>query len=189
MKKSPNMIGYFSKFLQDKQMYSSHLSLYVALFELWERNKFRSPFSICRKEVMKLSKIKSYATYHKCIKEVQKAGFVVYLPNYNSYEGSLIEIIDYRTFGEDDVVEVQGSEYSNNETVVFSIPKFCEVELYFSERDLLSDEAEFFYSTYQTKYWKLSNNTDMKCWKSAARNWISKLKNANQTSMYEGNRS
>jgi len=129
---------------------------------------------------MNLAKIKSFATYHKCIKELHNAGFIIYSPSYNPYKGSLIEIIDFES------EEICGNKVLHDrskkldEDVCFTVPTFYEVELYFNERDFQSAAADQFYSLYQSKNWKLSNDKPMKCWKCAARNWISKSKNTNQ---------
>ncbi|WES98307.1 hypothetical protein P2W68_01540 [Chryseobacterium arthrosphaerae] len=176
MGKSNSIIGYFARFVQDSQMYPTHISLYVALFQLWGRNRFQTPFSICRKDAMELSSIKSFATYHKCIKEIHNAGFIIYSPNYNSYKGSLIEIIDFETLDKQKVNIEKYPVLIPNSEVVFIKPELDEIELYFNERDLPSEEAKQFYSAYQSKDWKLCNNNPMRCWRSAARMWISKLK-------------
>ena len=44
--------------------------------------------------MMKTSRIASKATYHKCIKELQKMGFIDYLPSYNPYTGSEVILHD-----------------------------------------------------------------------------------------------
>lgn len=75
---------------------------------------------------------------------------------------------------------MSGQSIVSHKKICFSVPMLPEVELYFKERDLLSEEADQFYSLYQSKNWKLNNNTPMKCWKSAARCWISKMKITNQ---------
>ncbi|MFY1047500.1 hypothetical protein [Chryseobacterium sp. GP-SGM7] len=186
MEKSEKIISYFSSFIKDSQMQPVHISLYVALFELWSINKFQSPFRICRKEVMRLSKIKSFATYHKCIKEMHNAGFIIYSPTYNSYKGSSIEIVDFETL---DLKGRERKRMSKDEGNSFYIPQHYEVELYFDEMNMLSEDAKRFYSTYQSKDWKLCNEEPMKCWRSAARIWISKIKNNIQTKTYEGNKS
>jgi len=41
---------------------------------------------------MNNSKIGSLATYHKCIKELDAFGYIVYKPTYNSYIGTSIHI-------------------------------------------------------------------------------------------------
>ncbi len=74
----------------------------------------------------------------------------------------------------------QNQKLVSDEEISFSVPTVYEVKLYFNECDLLSEEAYQFYTLYHSKDWKLCNDQPMKCWKSAARNWISKLKNSNQ---------
>lgn len=180
MKQSKNIISFFGSFIQDSRMYPSHISLYVSLFQLWSSNKFQNPFRICREELMKLSKIKSFATYHKCINEIHNAGFINYSPSYNSYEGSSIEIIDFETVDKNKNEISLEEKNLQEEKINFSIPMLYEIEMYFNERDVVSEEAYQFYSLYQSKDWSLTNDKPMKCWKSAARNWISKIKNINQ---------
>lgn len=41
---------------------------------------------------MEKAHFKSITTYHKCINQLIKLGYISYLPNYDSYQGSLIEI-------------------------------------------------------------------------------------------------
>lgn len=179
MKQSKNIIRFFGPVIQDSRMYPSHISLYVSLFQLWSISRFQNPFRICRQDVMKLSKIKSFATYHKCINEIHNAGFINYSPSYNSYEGSSIEIIDFKSVDTRKNIILE-KEILREEIIKFSVPMLYEIEMYFNERDIVSEEAYQFYSSYQSKNWKLTNNKSMKCWKAAARNWISKMKNTNQ---------
>lgn len=178
MKQTKNIISFFERVFEDDRLYPSHISLYVSLFQFWSMNRFQNPFRICREEVMNLSKIKSLATYHKCIRELHYAGFIIYSPNYNPYKGSLIEIIDFKNEKIDENKLFKNKKLLQQEEICFSVPMFYEVELYFSERDLPSTEADQFYFFYQSKNWKLFNKKPMKCWEAAARNWISKLKNA-----------
>lgn len=178
MNNANKIIDFFGNVINDVGMTPPHISLYVSLFQLWDMYKYETTFRICRKEVMKLSKIKSFATYHKCIKELHDAGFIIYSPTYNSYLGSSIEIIDL----ENDVIRknkiVPDKSIVSYEEIYFTIPMLHEVEFYFKEHNLRSDVANQFYCLYQSKEWKLSNDKPMKCWKSAARNWISKKNNA-----------
>ncbi|QBO59598.1 hypothetical protein NBC122_02797 [Chryseobacterium salivictor] len=176
MKQTKNIISFFERVIEDDRLYPSHISMYVSLFQFWSLNRFQNPFRICRKEVMNLSKIKSLATYHKCIRELHCAGFIIYSPNYNSYIGSLIEIIDFESEVKDKNKLFQNQNLLPKEETCFYVPMIDEVELYFTERNLLPVEADQFYSFYQSINWKLCNKKPMKCWQSAARNWISKVK-------------
>lgn len=180
MKQNNKIIDYFGNVIKDQQMSPAHISLYVSLFQMWSINVYQTPFHICRKDVMQLSKIKSFATYHKCIKELHEGGFIIYSPSFNPHIGSSIEIIDFESedFGKNKIVS--GQSIASHEEVCFSVPMLYEVELYFEEHDLLSEKAHQFYSLYESKNWKLVNDQPMKCWKSAARSWISKMKITNQ---------
>jgi len=39
---------------------------------------------------MKLSRIKSTATYHKVLRELQAFGYIEYVPSYDPYKGSQV---------------------------------------------------------------------------------------------------
>lgn len=166
--------GYLEHLIADERLLPSHISMYVSLFQCWKLNRFQNPFRIRRAELMRSSKIKSLATYHKCIKELDQAGFIIYLPSYNSYKGTLIEItnMEFRNIGK---CETNPKLFSRTESR-FSIPVLYEIELYFRERDIPCTEAAKFYSFYQSKNWTLQNNKPMVSWEAAARNWITDLK-------------
>ena len=46
---------------------------------------------------MKVSKISSKATYHKCMKELHNFGYLKYMPSYNPYKGSLVYLFNFET--------------------------------------------------------------------------------------------
>ncbi|WP_100612949.1 transcriptional regulator [Confluentibacter lentus] len=89
-----HLTGFFIRIASEETMYPTHISLYLALFQSWNVNRFKNPISISRDEMMKSSRIASKATYHKCIKELQSMGFIDYLPSYNPYSGSEVIIHD-----------------------------------------------------------------------------------------------
>ncbi len=84
-------IQYFhGRLIEDKRLHSSHVSLYMALLIMWNQNLFTNPFVITRKDLMKLSKIGSIATYQKCIYDLVAFGYIEYTPTFNSYVGTKI---------------------------------------------------------------------------------------------------
>ncbi|OAB25327.1 hypothetical protein SAMN05444395_10939 [Flavobacterium fryxellicola] len=87
-----HLTGFFKKTASLKNINPSHISLYLALFQCWNINRFKNPITINREEIMISSKIKSKATYHKCMKELQALGFIKYTPSFNPYLGSEVEI-------------------------------------------------------------------------------------------------
>jgi len=75
---------------QDNRLTSSHVSLYLALLIVWEQNSFANSFNITRKKLMCISKIASFTTYHKCIKQLEEYGYIKYSPNFNPVTGSKV---------------------------------------------------------------------------------------------------
>ncbi len=82
---------------KDSRLNPTHISLYFALFYLWNTNFFRDEFYINRDDVMKLSKIGSKTTYHRCIKELNYWRYFEYLPSHNSFHGSKIRMFNFCT--------------------------------------------------------------------------------------------
>ena len=66
-----HLTGFYEKIHEDSRLNPTHISLYLALFQFWNLNHFQNPISISRNEMMKLSKIAAYGTYHKCIKDIK----------------------------------------------------------------------------------------------------------------------
>jgi hypothetical protein len=87
-----HLTGFFKKTAAIENINPSDISLYLALFQCWNINRFKNPITINREEIMISSKIKSKATYHKCMKELQALGFIKYTPSFNPYLGSVVEI-------------------------------------------------------------------------------------------------
>lgn len=74
----------------DKRLLATHVSLFTVLFIFWQREGFVSPFAITRKTVMTYAKIASIATYHKCIRELDEYGYILYKPSFHPAKGSLV---------------------------------------------------------------------------------------------------
>ncbi|WP_130733991.1 transcriptional regulator [Flavobacterium sp. J27] len=94
-----HLTGFFEKVSIDYDLNPTHISLYMAIFQLWNQNRFQNPISISRDELMRISKIASTATYHKCIKELAERDYIIYKPSYNPFRGSLLEVcnLDFYT--------------------------------------------------------------------------------------------
>ena len=90
-----HLTGFFDKVTDDRDLNPTHISLYIALFQFWNCNRFRNPISISRDEIMRISKISSKATYHKCLRELNNKAYIKYEPSYNPYKGSHVWLIDF----------------------------------------------------------------------------------------------
>lgn len=90
-----HLTGFFEKVAIDKTLNPTHVSLYIALFQFWNCNRFKNPISISRDEVMRISKISSKATYHKCLKNLHSLGYINYEPSYNPFKGSHVHLFNF----------------------------------------------------------------------------------------------
>lgn len=113
-----HLTGFFEKVAVDKSLNPTHVSLYMSLFQFWNCNRFRNPISISRDEIMRISKISSKATYHKCLKALHAQGYIKYEPSYNPFKGSHVFLFNFS----DDLKPLPKSASSNfkpvNEQVV-----------------------------------------------------------------------
>ncbi|WP_298137060.1 transcriptional regulator [Flavobacterium sp.] len=90
-----HLTSFFEKVAIDKTLNPTHVSLYIALFQFWNCNRFKNPISINRDEVMRISKISSKATYHKCLKNLHSLGYINYEPSYNPFKGSHVILFNF----------------------------------------------------------------------------------------------
>jgi hypothetical protein len=101
-----HLTGFFEKVAVDKTLNPTHVSLYMSLFQFWNCNRFKNPISISRDEVMRISKISSKATYHKCLKNLHSQGYINYEPSYNPFKGSHVYLLNFS----DDLKPIPKSE-------------------------------------------------------------------------------
>ena len=78
----------FEQFRKDPRLNSTHIELYLGLFQLWNLYKFKERFFVDREELMRFSKIGSKNTYQKCIKELNHWKYIHYMRSYNPFKGS-----------------------------------------------------------------------------------------------------
>lgn len=90
-----HLTGFFEKVADDRQLNPTHISLYMSLFQFWNCNRFKNPISISRDEIMRISKISSKATYHKCLKALHAQGYIKYEPSYNPFKGSHVFLFNF----------------------------------------------------------------------------------------------
>src|SRR5690606_32847252 len=90
-----HLTGFFERVVKDKTLNPTHISLYVALIQFWNFNRFKNPISISRDEVMRISKISSKATYHKCLKNLHSLGYIDYQPSFNPFKGSQVFMLNF----------------------------------------------------------------------------------------------
>src|SRR5690606_8211559 len=106
----------FLLFTKDSRLNPTHVSLYMAFFQLWNHNRFPKQFYVNREEVMKLSKIGSKSTYHRCIKELDHYKYLVYNPSHNPFKGSQIKMLIFSSRESGNLSNLE-NYYSKNSSV------------------------------------------------------------------------
>ena len=94
-----HLTAYFNRVSEDHSLNATHISLYMALFQFWNLNRFHNPICIARDVVMQISKIGSKSTYHKCMKELHDKQYIVYYPSTNPLKGSIVIMLDFEKSG------------------------------------------------------------------------------------------
>lgn len=95
MTASERMQRFLTIAVQDERLMTSHLMIYLALCVKQSEDEERNPFSISRRKIMQCCKISGLATYHKCIKELHRFGYIDYAPSYHPTAGSLVTLNDF----------------------------------------------------------------------------------------------
>ena len=92
-----HLSGFFARLAEDKRMSSYHISLYFALFQQWNADRFGEQFVITRTETMEMSRLGSVNTYARCMKELSQWGYIRYIPSSNIHSGSRVSCIRFDT--------------------------------------------------------------------------------------------
>lgn len=79
---------------QDERISTMHICLYFVLCAVQSRS-VDIYFPISRREIMRLSKIRGIATYHKIIRELHAFGYIDYVPSYHPVGGSVVRLNDF----------------------------------------------------------------------------------------------
>lgn len=196
-----HMTSFFSKVSQDTRLNPSHVSLYMALFQLWNMNRFLSPFILNRADAMMLSRIGSLNTYHKCMHELNEYGYIEYSPSHNPMVGSLVNMFIFDTTSDTSIVQplrqprrkndttadtssapfykhtkhlnkTRERDNSHSQVKIFNSPNQYEVEQFFKSESFPAVEAQIFFNHYQSNGWKMGCKTSITDWQAAARKWM-----------------
>ncbi len=176
----------FQKFYTDKKLNPTHISLYMALFQFWNINRFPDEFYINRQEIMQFSKIGSKATYHRCLKQMNRWKYLKYIPSHNPYKGSKIKMLIFDTTSEQDENKLETSseqELGHNTNIIKQITNINKTKLPKNENEVINFfeskkwptvEAQKFYNHYQAIGWKIGGKIIIVDWLATASNWMLK---------------
>lgn len=180
--------GVFQQFSKDSRLNPTHISLYMALFQFWNINRFPDIYFINREEVMNMAKIGSKATYHRCLRNMDHWKYIYYYPSHNPYKGSQIKMLIFGTTNEQPLNKSETSSeqalvsYTNiNKQITnnnkHKLPKNkIQVIDFFKSKKWPVIEASKFYNHYQSIGWKIGGKIKIENWQATAENWMLKAK-------------
>lgn len=89
---------FFRLVKNDDRLRATDVSIYVALFQIWNMHNFRHSFPAARKEVIRFSRVGSRSTYVECIKRLHACGYIVYQkPTQKGFPGTIrISLLEER---------------------------------------------------------------------------------------------
>lgn len=102
----------------DKRFNSTHISMYYTLMNYWNKSKFKTVFYIFRNDVMYKSRIGSNNTYYKCLKDLQKWGYLTYSPAKNGRSFSYIQMTPITSNTLNSIKESSNSESSTDSILI-----------------------------------------------------------------------
>ncbi|MGJ8550937.1 hypothetical protein [Winogradskyella wichelsiae] len=135
---------------------------------------------------MKLSKIGSKSTYHRCTKELHHYKYLVYEPSHNPFKGSIIKMLKFETTSGqalDLAVPNQGQALVPSNKHIQTIENSYklpqpknenEVLEFFKKEKWPEIEAQKFYNHYCAIGWKIGGKIKMENWHASAKNWMLK---------------
>lgn len=85
----------------DDRLNCYHISLYTALL-YYGKGITQLPFYASRRKLMGFSRIKSGATYHKCLRQLISYGYLDYHPSFHPQQGSRIVLTATTVSSDDD---------------------------------------------------------------------------------------
>lgn len=175
----------FQQFSKDTRPNPTHISLYVTLFQFWNLNRFTKVFYINREETMKMAKIGSKSTYHRCLRDLSQWKYIVYFPSHNPYRSSQVKLLIFSTstgtttgktsgqpMGQALVPYINNNKHDINNNKRALPKNLKDVKIFFKEQKWSLREAEKFYNYYESISWKIGGKVKIRDWHSSAHNWI-----------------
>lgn len=81
---------FFESIENDFRIGSTHIAVFAALVEFWVQKGMINPIQAYSIEIQKIAKIVSPKTYHKCMRELDNYGYLIYVPTKNKNKRSSI---------------------------------------------------------------------------------------------------
>ena len=85
--------AFFERIGDDRRLLPTHIGLVAALFYHHDCGNPHGHFHASRRKLMRFSRIRSIATYHKCLSELVAYGYLEYRPSWHPAKGSRFRFV------------------------------------------------------------------------------------------------
>ena len=92
MERLEQLSFFISRVALDIRLRPTHIALSVALYHAWSSSGFQDAYNVSRRKLMYAAHIRSIATYHKVIGDLQAFGYLDYWPSYHPVKGSRVRL-------------------------------------------------------------------------------------------------
>lgn len=90
MERISSLIDFFAAIEKDGHISITHIGVYAALLKYRTDRGFINPVEAYSYEIMHIAKISAANTYHKCVKDLSRYGYIEYLPSFKRNRASKI---------------------------------------------------------------------------------------------------
>jgi len=80
----------------DGQLTPWHIALLSGILFVSSASDKTGFFQVSRRKLKSFSKIRANGTYHKCLSDLVRMGYVEYLPSYDPFLGSRMKLVNAR---------------------------------------------------------------------------------------------
>ena len=87
------LLRLYTKIADDRRVNVWHISLFICILMLWQKSGYADQLKVSRKQLMTGAHIGSITTYHRCINRLKELHYIVYLPTYDSYQGTIVKVV------------------------------------------------------------------------------------------------
>jgi len=94
MDRSKPLTDFLSLVQQDGRIGSTHNAIYVALWKFRINEGFTNPIHVFSRDVMRIAKVSWRNTFYNCVSDLDRYGYIRYMPSNNKKIGSMIHFPD-----------------------------------------------------------------------------------------------
>lgn len=92
--KHVQLTRFIDRMVLDSRLRPVHMALSLVLCHNWSSNHFQYSYRVTRDTLMKASRIRSRATYHKALKDLQTYGYLKYVPSHHPRKASGVILLN-----------------------------------------------------------------------------------------------